>query len=116
MSFDTKDEIILMLDEITDLSELQEIETAVAEKIEPLRPARPRRGRGVRNLDGWEVGDTAYFNGGTSNYLEGLPVEVINTNTKSVVVKVPNDPRYRRFAGKTDVRCPNSIIDRKDDA
>ena len=69
-----------------------------------------RVGRATPNADGHQIGDTVWFKSNTTKYLFGLPVKVIGTNGASVNVDVPDEPRYRRFAGKGAVRCPNAIV------
>ena len=44
------------------------------------------------------------------NYLYGHRFIVKKINEKTVVVDIPNEPQYRRFAGHTDVRIPKTAL------
>jgi hypothetical protein len=44
------------------------------------------------------------------NYLFGSVFEAIKVNPKTVMVSVPNQPRYRKYAG-TQVRIPKSALE-----
>jgi len=123
MSTDDVDTIIELIAEVEDVLSLTRIKNAINAHPSMLALGRAqadaqrgtsrnarRVGKATPNEDGHSIGDTVKFNAGTSRYLEGLSVTIVGTNAKSVIVAVPDEPRYRRFAGKTGVRCPNSII------
>jgi hypothetical protein len=43
-------------------------------------------------------------------YLAGLSAEVVTTNSTTVTVKIPMDPRYGKFSGRSYVRVPFALI------
>lgn len=111
--------IIELIRETTDPIEALHIAGAArahAESLTPARaagnpPPRRRRGTGAFNEGGFVVGQTVKFSTQISpRYLVGREVVIQNTNAKSVVVDCPNDPGFGRFAGKSNVRCPNVCV------
>lgn len=44
------------------------------------------------------------------NYLFGHRFEIQKVNPKTVVINVPNDPKFRRFAGHNGVRIPKTAV------
>ena len=44
------------------------------------------------------------------NYLLGHTFVVVKTNPKTIVIDVPNEPQYRRFAGSEGVRIPRNAV------
>src|SRR5213592_2696597 len=44
------------------------------------------------------------------NYLFGHRFEVVKVNDKSVCIDVPDEPRFRRFAGHKSVRMPKTAL------
>jgi|SRR5215472_10767333 len=59
------------------------------------------------------INDTIRFTSGIRpTYLAGLTAKVRRVNGKSVVVDIDADPKFGRFAGKRNVRCPASVIER----
>lgn len=97
----------------TDFAGIERIRQAVTQHPAAnwTRTPQRRRGRGIANEAGFTVGQTLKFAGQISpGYLKGKTVVVQNTNAKSVVVDCPDQPEYGRFAGKSNVRCPNSVV------
>lgn len=43
-------------------------------------------------------------------YLIGLEAEVKKINPKTIVVNVPNEPEYGKYAGSIRIRCPISLL------
>ncbi|SRR6266550_250350 len=58
-------------------------------------------------------GDTIRFlNTCKPTYLRGVTAVVKKVNGASVVVDIDLNPRYGRFSGSKNVRCPASIIEK----
>lgn len=55
------------------------------------------------------IGETLYFNGNTSNYLENLPVTVVAKARTRITVRCPDEPQYRRFRNQS-VKAPLAIL------
>lgn len=59
----------------------------------------------------FRVGDMIKITGRLKpNYLFGHEFLVNKVNTKTVVIDVPNDPKFRRFAGSSGVRIPKTAV------
>lgn len=59
------------------------------------------------------IGDSVRFTAKCNPaYMRGLQAQVKKVNGASVVVDIANDPAYGRFAGKKNVRCPASIVEK----
>lgn len=58
-----------------------------------------------------KVGNTIKVTGRLNpNYLLGWTFEVVKVNAKTVAIKVPDEPQYRRFAGNAHVRIPKVAV------
>ena len=65
----------------------------------------------VEDEDVFRYGDTVQIIGKLRpNYLWGHKFKVQKVNAKTVVIDVPNEPQYRRFAGETGVRIPKTAV------
>jgi len=102
----TGDEYILdMIEEIDDLDLLKEIVSRASIRIANMV------GDDKREKPTYRRGDIVFFTNGISpKYLFGKTATVVKVNDKSVLVNVPDEPQYRRFAGARNVRCPKGIV------
>lgn len=104
-------QIASLLRTTEDLEELREIESALARRFydvyaEPDHPL-PREGEDI-----FSVGQTVRFvNGIAPKYLSGLTATVVRINRKTVTVSTPDQPEYRRFRGRPEVRCPRTLME-----
>jgi hypothetical protein len=70
--------------------------------------------RQVRDLS---PGDTVRFSDAIRpKYLVGKTATVVKLNRQTVVVDCPDDPSYGRFSGSSGVRCPNSLIEGREES
>lgn len=56
-------------------------------------------------------GTVTFSESARPKYLIGLTATVIRTNRSSVTVRMPNDPKYGKFANSQGTRCPLSILE-----
>lgn len=75
--------------------------------------ARPEPDEDIeRDDDALTYGDIIRFSSRINpKYLSGLTATVVKFNPKTIVVDCPDDPRYRRFQGAKNIRCPKNVIE-----
>lgn len=94
--------LLLAVHSLTDTAELEAVMSAARDRKQTLANV---------NAATVSIGDQATFSDLIRpKYLVGLPVTITKKNGKSVVVSCPDDPRYGRFQGLKNVRCPNELI------
>ena len=88
-------------------TDLEEIKIAVLSRIAFL----PKEEQQQNYERGFTVGAMVKVNAKLRpNYLFGHTFMVKKVNEKSVVVDVPDEPQFRRFAGHRDVRIPKTAL------
>jgi len=94
-------DLLMAISSLTDENQLNQISAAVKNRKDSLSQIR---------LTTIKVGDTVKFANIRPTYLAGLTAKVVDVKRKTVVVSMPQNPQYGRFAGLPRVRVPISLI------
>jgi|SRR3954453_14918832 hypothetical protein len=100
-----------MTQEILDIIRAGDVDDSLKEIEDAVFARRALKGGQKLASDAFVVGKTVEVVGKLKpNYLFGHRFEIQKVNDKTVVISVPNERIYRRFAGSRSVRIPKTAV------